>query len=169
MIVEDQATIREMLVVVLSQMPEFEIVAQAASFDEAWEQLLRTEPDVVVLDWAFPGGGGSTFLAAVRAERLRCRVLVLTGNTSEEMVREALSLGARGVFEKGGNLEEFFGALRTIAGGGAYFGPMVAGIVQHLIDVQATSLPEGAEEPLAATASVATDAKPVSPVVGASH
>jgi DNA-binding NarL/FixJ family response regulator len=164
MIVEDQATIREMLVVVLAQMPEFEIVAQAATFEEAWEQVVRTEPDLVVLDWAFPGGGGSAFLAAVRAERLRCRVLVLTGNTSEEMVREALSLGARGVFEKGGNLEEFFGALRTVAGGGAYFGPMVAGIVQHLIDVQAASPASETVEAVEQTAGTS-----LAPSVGASH
>jgi DNA-binding NarL/FixJ family response regulator len=73
-------------------------------------------------------------------------------------------LGARGVFEKGGNLEEFFGALRTVAGGGAYFGPMVAGIVQHLIDVQAASPASETVEAVEQTAGTS-----LAPSVGASH
>lgn len=151
LIVEDQSTIREMLVAVLTGLPEFEVVGEAATFAEAWEQVNRCRPDVVVLDWVFPGGGGSAFLAAMRHDRLRCRVLVLTGNTSEELVKEALSAGARGVFEKGGNLQEFFRALRTVASGGAFFGPTVSDIVKHLIETQGeanTEAPEasGADE-----------------------
>jgi DNA-binding NarL/FixJ family response regulator len=134
MIVEDLVALREMLADVLAQKPEFEIVAQAESLDEALRLARSTQPDVVVLDWCFPGGGGESFLREMRKNRLQAHVLVLTGNINEDSVRIALLGGARGFFEKGGNLDEFFVALRSVAAGGAYFGPMASTIVGRLVD-----------------------------------
>jgi DNA-binding NarL/FixJ family response regulator len=142
LLVEDQAAIREMLAEVLSQLPEFEIVAEADTFDQAIASAIRTQPDVVVLDWVFPGGGGGAFLRAMRPNRLRSRVLVLTGHTSEASVEEAMTSGARGFFEKGASLEEFIRALRTVAAGGAYFGPMAAEIVRQMVVVSQPALVE---------------------------
>ena len=136
LIVEDQVSMREMLAHVLSRMPEYEVVGQAENLGEAVEVAINTQPDVVILDWVFPGGGGLGFLRAMGPNRLRSRVLVLTGNTNEVSVEDALSGGARGFFEKGGNLDEFLRALRAVAAGGAYFGPLASGIVQQLIVAQ---------------------------------
>ncbi len=130
---------REMLADVLAQMPEFEVVAQAADFDSAVRQATASQPEVIILDWLFPGGGGLAFLRAMRVHRLTGHVLVLSGNTTEASVGEALTNGARGFFEKGGNLEEFFRALRTVAAGGAYFGPLVASIVGQMVEAKQTA------------------------------
>jgi DNA-binding NarL/FixJ family response regulator len=133
MLVEDQTTIREMLTEILSRMPEFQVVAQAADLEAALRLACENQPDIIVLDWLFPGGGGLEFLRAMRPLRLQSHVIVLTGNTTEEAVGEALMFGARGFFEKTGNLEEFLHALHTVAAGGAYFGPEAAAIVDRLV------------------------------------
>lgn len=136
MIVEDHTALREMLADVLAKMPEYEVVAQAESLDEALQLARTTQPDVVILDWFFPGGGGEGFLRGMRPNRLQSHVLVLTGNISEDSVRAALMAGARGFYEKGANLDEFFVALRTVSAGGAYFGPMASKIVGRLVDTK---------------------------------
>ena len=138
--------LREMLADVLAQKPEFEVVAQAETLDEALRLARATQPDVVILDWFFPGGGGQGFLRAMQPNRLHGHVLVLTGNTNEDSVRAALMAGARGFYEKGASLDEFFVALRAVAAGGAYFGPMASGIVGRLVE---TKLPAPAEPALA--------------------
>jgi DNA-binding NarL/FixJ family response regulator len=156
LLVEDQAAIREMLADVLSQMPEFEIVAEADTFEQAIASAIRTQPDVVVLDWVFPGGGGGAFLRAMRLNRLRSHVLVLTGHTSEASVGEAVMAGARGFFEKGASLDDFIRALRTVAAGGAYFGPEAAGIVRQMVVAIQPALEEKGPAPIAAVDGAAT-------------
>ena len=102
LLVEDQTSIREMLSDVLARMEEFEVVGQAADVPEALRLARETQPDVVVLDWLFPNGTGLDFLRELRPSRLQCRVLVLTCNTNDESVGDALAFGARGFFEKVG-------------------------------------------------------------------
>lgn len=133
MLVEDQTTIREMLSEVLARMPEFQVVAQAGNLEEALRLACEAQPEIIILDWLFPGGGGLEFLRAMRPLRVPGHVIVLTGNTTEEAVGEALMYGARGFFEKTGNLDEFLHALHTVAAGGAYFGPEAAAIVDRLV------------------------------------
>ncbi|MBI5692570.1 MAG: response regulator transcription factor [Verrucomicrobia bacterium] len=134
-----------MLAEVLSHMPEFEVVGQADTLEDALRVARHTQPDVVILDWVFPGGGGEAFLREMKPNRLHARVLVLSGRTEEETVNSALMLGARGYFEKGGNLEEFMTALRTVVAGGAYFGPVAAAIVKRLLDAKPAPRAEKSE------------------------
>ncbi len=143
MLVEDQTTIREMLSEVLSRMSEFQVVAQAGDLEEALRLACETQPGIIILDWLFPGGGGQEFLRAMRPLRLQAHVIVLTGNTTDGAVEEALMYGARGFFEKTGNLEEFLHALRTVSAGGAYFGPEAAAIVDRLVKSRQAPACEG--------------------------
>ena len=93
----------------------------------------RVQPDVVVLDWVFPGGGGAGFLQAMQANRLHSHVLVMSAGTEEDAIRVALTNGAKGYIEKTADLEEFMRALRTVGAGGVFFGPTVAGVVERLV------------------------------------
>ncbi len=133
LIVEDHASIREMLAEVVGSMPEFEVVAGAGDVDEALRIARKVVPDVVILDWLFPGGGGAAFLSGLRSHRIKSHVLVLSAGVGDEPIREALTSGARGYVEKTANLSELIQALRVVAAGGAYFGPVAAGVVERLL------------------------------------
>ena len=133
LIVEDQTAIRQMLKVVLDAMPDFQVAGEADELPRALRLMRRLKPDVVVLDWIFPGGGGAGILRAIQAERLHCNVLVMSAGTEKADIREALTTGAKGYVEKVANLGEFMAALRAVAGGGVYFGPAVAGIVEQMV------------------------------------
>ena len=111
-----------------------------------------TQPDVVVLDWLFPNGTGLDFLRELRPSRLQCRVLVLTGNTNDESVGDALAFGARGFFEKVGGLQDFIQAVRTVASGGAYFGPEASAIVDRLVKAKAAKVTRTEASPAPASA-----------------
>jgi DNA-binding NarL/FixJ family response regulator len=152
LIVEDQITVREMLAAVLGAMPEFVVVAEAGDVDEALRLARRVQPDVVVLDWVFPGGGGAGFLRAMQATRLQSQVLVMSASTEEGAIREALTNGARGYIEKVADLEDFMRALRTVAAGGVFFGPAVASVVERLVKRPGHAKPAPVAEPSAAAA-----------------
>ena len=64
LIVEDEAAIREMLCFVLDQ-HGFNVI-EAADFNSATEKLVEPYPDLILLDWMFPGGGGISLAKEVR-------------------------------------------------------------------------------------------------------
>lgn len=133
LLIEDQTAIRQMLAAVFQGTDDFEVVGEAEDVEEALKLTRRLEPDVIVLDWMFPGGGGAGFLRAMQAERLHSNVLVMSAGTEESAVREALTNGAKGYIEKVASLEELMAAVRAVAVGGVFFGPVVAGIVEQLV------------------------------------
>ncbi len=133
LIIEDQTAIREMLAVLVHTMPDFELVGQAGTLAAAVELTAELRPDVVVLDWMFPGGGGVEFLAGLRAEAQRTHVLVFSASTSPHAVREALTGGAKGFVEKCASIADLTLALRAVAAGRVYFGPAVARAVNDLV------------------------------------
>lgn len=139
MIVEDQTFIREMLVEMVGALPEFEMVAEAARLDDGLRMARRLRPEVVILDWTFPGGGGAAFLRCLWEYRIVARVLVLSAGSEESAIRAALTGGARGYLEKGATLGELLHALRTVAGGGAYFGAAAAAAVERMLKADGLS------------------------------
>ena len=133
LIVEDHAAICEMLAVFVDSLPDFEVVGQAGSVDEAGQLVGDLRPDLVVLDWMFPDGSGAEFLARLRTAAPLAQVLVFSATTSAHAVREALTGGAKGFVEKGASMAELTAAIRAVAAGNAYFGPVIAQIVDELV------------------------------------
>ena len=54
LIVDDAPLVRKRLCLMLSEHPEFEVVAEASSASEAIEKAKQCQPDVVLLDIAMP-------------------------------------------------------------------------------------------------------------------
>ena len=79
--------------------PDFQIVASAATGDEALRAVREFCPDVLLLDIRMPGKDGLAVLWDIRHERLATRSIVLTA-TDEGEIAEAIQLGAWGVVLK---------------------------------------------------------------------
>lgn len=61
---------------------------------EALERIRQGDIDVLLLDLTMPDMDGFEVLAALRAERLNCQVVVISADIQEEAVRRVLDLGA---------------------------------------------------------------------------
>jgi CheY-like chemotaxis protein/chemotaxis protein CheY-P-specific phosphatase CheC len=61
---------------------------------DALERIRQGDIDVLLLDLTMPDMDGFEVLAALRAERLSCKVVVISGDIQEEAVRRVLDLGA---------------------------------------------------------------------------
>lgn len=75
-------------------------VMQASSGREALEQLRTGRVDVLLLDLTMPDLDGYQVLAAMREEKLRCKVIVISADIQEEAVRRVLDLGALAFIRK---------------------------------------------------------------------
>jgi DNA-binding NarL/FixJ family response regulator len=125
-----------MLAAFLNSLPDFAVVGEAGTVEEATRLAGESRPDLVVLDWLFPGGGGAKFLARLKTAASLAQVLVFSATASPHAVREALTGGAKGFVEKGASMAELTKALRAVATGGVYFGPASARTVDELVRTQ---------------------------------
>lgn len=75
-------------------------VTQATNGREGLEAIRRGQGQVVLLDLTMPEMDGYEVLAAMRAEGLRARVIVVSGDVQDEAVRRVLSLGATAFLKK---------------------------------------------------------------------
>jgi DNA-binding NarL/FixJ family response regulator len=128
---DDQRVVREGLAMLLSLLPDVEVVGTAADGEEAVRLATATQPDVVLMDLRMPHLDGA---AATRLLRERCpdvRVIVLTTYADDRSVIDALRAGARGYLTKDAGAEEIRRALHDVTSGRAVIDPAVQG---HLVD-----------------------------------
>lgn len=101
MVVDDSATVRQLLSAILQSAGDIEVMATAADPLFALEKMQRQWPDVIVLDVEMPRMDGITFLRKLMAERptpvVICSSLTVKG---ADTTLEALSAGAVAIITK---------------------------------------------------------------------
>ena len=131
---------------VLEATGTIEVVAEAATGEEAVAAANRHRPDVVLMDIRMPGMDG---IEATR--RLpRERVLILTTFGLDEYIIDALRAGASGFLLKDAPTDEVVAAVRAVAAGDAVLAP---GVTRQLLDQVGRRLPGAvSRDPAAAAA-----------------
>jgi DNA-binding NarL/FixJ family response regulator len=106
-----------------------EVLADAATVEDAVRAVLEAEPDVVLLDVQMPGGGGAQVIREVVLRRPGQRFLALSVSDAPEDVIAIIRAGARGYVTKTIDGPELAEAVRRVADGDAVFSPRLAGFV----------------------------------------
>ena len=115
---EDQAMVLGALSALLEIEGDIRVEGRAQNGAEALELCRRTRPDVLLTDIEMPGMTGLELAAAVRAESLPTRVIILTTFARGGYLRRALDSGASGYLLKDSPSEQLANAVRRVAQGG---------------------------------------------------
>jgi DNA-binding NarL/FixJ family response regulator len=107
----------------------FQVVAVAATGDEALARFPAARPQVVVLDLQIPGPNGVEVTSRVIEHDPSARVLILSASGEQTDVLEAVKAGATGYLVKSASREELLDAVRRVAAGDTVFTPGLAGLV----------------------------------------
>ncbi len=107
----------------------FDVVAVAATGDEALARFPAARPQVVVLDLQIPGPNGVEVTSRVVEVDPSARVLILSASGEQADVLEAVKAGATGYLVKSASREELLDAVRRVAAGDTVFTPGLAGLV----------------------------------------
>jgi len=126
LLADDHAAFRAGLAVLLGTIPDFEIVAEAGTGEEAVGRAAATQPDLVVMDLNMPGIDGIEATRRIVATSPHIAVLVVSMYEADDQVFGALKAGARGYVLKGADRGELVRAIRSVASGEAIFGPAIA-------------------------------------------
>jgi DNA-binding NarL/FixJ family response regulator len=125
-VIDDHAVIREGLLRLLGAAPDIGVVWQADDAETGLTLIAHDRPDIVLLDLQMPGIGGLGCLERLSTDGSTPRVIVLTTFAQDEMVFQAIRLGARGFLLKDTPPVELIDAVRTVAAGGTLMTPVAA-------------------------------------------
>ena len=114
-IVEDSDLLRSRLETMLEAIPGARAVGHASGANDAIQAILAQRPDAVVLDIHLEQGNGFDVLQALQKAPFATAVFVLTNYPNDAYRRKAQSLGARGFFDKSGQLDALRAALAAAA------------------------------------------------------
>lgn len=151
-IVDDHAMVRAGVGTQLQSVrPDWQIVGEAASVDEAITLLGTTSCDVVLLDVHLPGGAGGGGAEVARQVNAQLganapRFLALSVSDAAEDVVSVIRAGARGYVTKAVSVDELVEAIERVAGGDAAFSPRLAGFVLDAFGTGQVDVAEKDEE-----------------------
>ena len=124
-VADDQAAVREGLVLLLGTLPGIAVVGQAEDGVAAVEKVAATQPQVVLMDLNMPRQDGVEATRRIRADHPGTQVVVLTTYSDDESILGALQAGALGYLTKDATRAEIGRAVLAAAAGQAVLDPAV--------------------------------------------
>lgn len=138
-VADDQAVVRDGLILLLSASDEVEVVGAAGDGDEAVSLVLDKQPDVALLDLRMPKRTGDQVTAELARSAPSVRVLVLTTFADDDAILPALRAGAAGYLTKDASSEQLISAIRDVAAGRTVLDPSVQRRLVELVAAPASS------------------------------
>ena len=123
LMVDDHEVVRLGLKSLLERQPQFEVVAEAGSENEAVEKALAHRPDVVLMDVRLSGGNGVEATARIMAELPETKIIILTSFADDEMLFAAIRAGAVGYVLKQVGSADLLRAIEAAVRGEATLDP----------------------------------------------
>jgi DNA-binding NarL/FixJ family response regulator len=124
-IADDQASVREGLVLLLGLLPGIEVTAAAADGQQALELVAEHHPDAILLDLHMPVIDGIEATRRLSAEHPEVAIVILTTYADDTSVLSALRAGARSYLTKDADSADIARALHSAAGGLSVMDPAV--------------------------------------------
>ena len=102
---------------------EFEIAGTADNGEEAIREVLRLDPDIIVLDITMPVMNGLKVASSLRDMHRRTKILFLTIHEEPEYISAAFSVGACGYVTKRRLASDLALAIREVSVGRNFLSP----------------------------------------------
>ena len=126
LLADDHRLVRAGLRALLDEIPDVDVVAEAADGVQAVQLTRQHHPDIALLDISMPNLGGLAALRQLNASAPGTRVVLLSMHDDDAYVTEAIQAGAAGYLIKDCAVEELALALHAVARGDCYLSPSIS-------------------------------------------
>jgi len=135
LLVDDSALVRQGVrsVIILESEQDIRVVGEAGTIKEALALTKELQPDIVLLDIRLPDGSGLDAAADILKAAPKCRILILTSFTNDELVYKAVIAGVHGYLMKELDPIGLIKAIRDTAAGRSVLTPDVTSRVLRMI------------------------------------
>jgi len=129
-IIEDNNTMRKMLVELIDSAPGYRCVCACASSREALVEVPKHQPNVALMDIHLPDESGITCTAKLTEKLPGLQVIMVTVYKDTDLIFQALKAGASGYILKRFRPDKILEAIAEVRAGGA---PMTAEIARLVV------------------------------------
>ncbi|MDY7574763.1 response regulator transcription factor [Actimicrobium sp. CCI2.3] len=126
LLVDDHVLVRAGIRSLIDQLNDFIVIAEASDPVEALAWVAQREPDIVVTDLTMGNHNGLDLVRQLRQQYPQVAIVILSMHASEELVTEALRLGASAYLLKEAAPAELDIALQAIRRHETYLSPAVS-------------------------------------------
>ena len=132
---DDHPLIRNGLARSLREDPSLDVVAEAQDGLAALAAVNEHKPDIAVLDIDMPNLSGLNVAQQLQQQEAATKVIFLTLHADEAMLKNALSLGAKGYVLKESAVQEIIAAVHAVAAGTTFISSsLTARLLQEVGD-----------------------------------
>jgi DNA-binding NarL/FixJ family response regulator len=125
-LVDDHLLVRAGICNLINQIDGFTVIGEASNRLDAMELVRQLRPHVVVADITLGEESGLDLLQPIQQANPGTRVIILSMHATEDLVAEALRLGAAGYLLKESAPSELEIALKAVMRGDSYLSPSVS-------------------------------------------
>lgn len=136
LIVDDHEVVRIGLRALLEHQGGLEVVGEAGTAAEAFDQAMALKPDLVLMDVRMPDGSGIEACRRIRSAEPDIRVLMLTSYSSDEAIFSAIMAGASGYLLKNLDVEQLYAAVTAVGRGETLLDPTLSeAVIKRVKDI----------------------------------
>jgi len=126
LVADDHDLMRAGLRALLESRNDLQVVAEAGSGEQAYQQFRESNPDLVILDLSMPGIGGLGAARRILASEPKARCAILTGHDSVAYLKQSFEVGVLGYASKRINDDALINMVRVVMQGKKYIEPELA-------------------------------------------
>ncbi|TCC90055.1 response regulator transcription factor [Pedobacter frigiditerrae] len=133
-IIDDQNIFRQSLVLLIKSVPEFEMVAEAATASmllSIFDTLPAQIPDILLMDMNMPEMNGIELNKFIADKYPAIRVIVLSVHSQDRLISKMITSGAAAYLVKNCNKEELIAAIKSTYETGFYMNKQVLMAIQQ--------------------------------------
>lgn len=123
MLADDHVLIREGIRQLLEFDGTIEVIDEANDGIECLDKLVKSKPDVLLLDINMPKKNGIEVLEEIKKKNIQTKVLILTVHNEVEYLLKAVDIGVDGYILKDSESVELKKAINTVMSGESYIQP----------------------------------------------
>lgn len=137
--VDDHPLMREGIATIINNQPDMQLVAEAATGNDAIQKFRQHQPDITLMDLRLPDISGIDALIAIRTEFSEARIIMLTTFEGDVEIQRSLEAGARGYLLKSMPPKDLVEGIRQVHAGKKRIPPeLAAQLAEHLGDESLT-------------------------------
>ncbi|MEP2023764.1 MAG: response regulator transcription factor [Reichenbachiella sp.] len=129
LLVDDHKIMRDGIKAIITESPDYKVVAEASDGVEALEYLANNKVDIVVIDINMPNLDGVACTKAIKSNNESTLVLAMSMYVDEQHIVNMLKAGANGYISKDAGKKVLLEALDTIRKGEAYHGKEITKVI----------------------------------------
>jgi DNA-binding NarL/FixJ family response regulator len=145
LLVDDHPFMRVGLASLIDRQPDMSVCGEAGNPAEAFKELPKCKPDLVLTDLTMPGRSGLEFIKDLKAAEPNLAILVISMHDEVVHAERALRAGARGYIMKEAGGENLLTAIRQVLRGEMYVSPRMSA---RFLENMSGAKPRGSTSPI---------------------